>query len=49
MTAAAREHGVGADAIALAVTYDAGLDERLAGLAEPPADYWAERAGLDWN
>jgi aryl-alcohol dehydrogenase-like predicted oxidoreductase len=34
---------------ALAVTYDAGLEERLAGLTEPPADYWAERAGLDWN
>ena len=31
------------------VTYDAELDERLAGLAEPSADYWGERAALDWN
>ena len=78
LAAAARERGVGPDAIAIAaalaqpwsdvvlsgastiemldsnlaaleVTYDAELDERLAGLAEPSADYWDERAELDWN
>jgi aryl-alcohol dehydrogenase-like predicted oxidoreductase len=78
LAAAARERGVGADAIALAgalaqpwsdvvlsgasttemldsnlaareVTYDAQLDERLAGLAEPSDAYWSERAALDWN
>jgi aryl-alcohol dehydrogenase-like predicted oxidoreductase len=78
LAAAARERGVGPDAIAiaaalaqpwsdvvlsgastiemldsnlaaLAVTYDAELDERLAGLAEPSAGYWDERAELDWN
>ena len=78
LAAAARERGVGPDAIAIAaalaqpwsdvvlsgastiemldsnlaaleVTYDAELDERLAGLAEPSAGYWDERAELDWN
>jgi aryl-alcohol dehydrogenase-like predicted oxidoreductase len=78
LAAAARDRGVGADAIALAaalaqpwsdvvlsgasttgmldgnlaalsVVFDAELDERLAGLAEPSAGYWAERSGLDWN
>ncbi len=78
LAAAARERGVGPDAIAIAaalaqpwsdvvlsgastvemldsnlaaleVTYDAELDERLAGFAEPSADYWGERAALDWN
>jgi aryl-alcohol dehydrogenase-like predicted oxidoreductase len=34
---------------ALDVKYDAELDERLAGLREPAAGYWAERADLDWN
>ena len=34
---------------ALAVTYDGELDDRLAGLGEPSAGYWAERAELDWN
>ena len=34
---------------ALGVTYDAELDERLAGLAERSAGYWDERAELDWN
>ena len=34
---------------ALEVDVDAELDERLAGLAEPSAGYWAERAALDWN
>ena len=34
---------------ALEVTYDAELDKRLAGLAEPSADYWSERASLAWN
>jgi aryl-alcohol dehydrogenase-like predicted oxidoreductase len=78
LAAAARERGVGPDAIAIAaalaqpwsdvvlsgasttemldsnlaaleVTYDAELDERLAGLAERSAGYWRERAALDWN
>jgi len=78
LAAAARERGVGPDAIAIAaalaqpwsdvvlsgasttemldsnlaaleLTYDAELDERLAGLAEPSANYWDERAELDWN
>ena len=75
---AARERGVGADAIALAaalaqpwsdvvlsgasttamldsnlaalgVEFDGELDERLAGVAEPSDDYWAERGTLAWN
>ena len=78
LAAAARERGVGPDAIAIAaalaqpwsevvlsgasttemldsnlaaleVTYDAELDKRLAGLAEPSADYWSERGSLAWN
>jgi aryl-alcohol dehydrogenase-like predicted oxidoreductase len=31
------------------VMWDAGLDERLAGLAESPRAYWAARAELPWN
>jgi aryl-alcohol dehydrogenase-like predicted oxidoreductase len=75
---AARELGVGEDAVALAaalarpwadvvlsgaatadqlrsnlqareVTWDEGLERRLAGLAEDPEAYWAGRAALPWN
>jgi aryl-alcohol dehydrogenase-like predicted oxidoreductase len=78
LATAARERGVGADAIALAaalaqpwshivlsgasttemldsnlaalrVSYEAELDERLAGLVEPSDAYWAERGTLAWN
>jgi aryl-alcohol dehydrogenase-like predicted oxidoreductase len=31
------------------VVWDAGLDERLAGLAEPAGAYWAARGELPWN
>ena len=34
---------------ALDVTWDAELDERLAGLAEPAEAYWERRAALAWN
>jgi aryl-alcohol dehydrogenase-like predicted oxidoreductase len=34
---------------ALDVAYDAELDARLAGLAEPPDNYWATRAELSWT
>jgi aryl-alcohol dehydrogenase-like predicted oxidoreductase len=34
---------------ALEVLWDAELEERLAGLAEPPEDYWERRAELAWN
>jgi aryl-alcohol dehydrogenase-like predicted oxidoreductase len=34
---------------ALDVRWDAGLDERLAGLAEPADQYWERRSGLPWN
>jgi aryl-alcohol dehydrogenase-like predicted oxidoreductase len=78
LDAAARDRGVGADAIALAaalaqpwagvvlsgaasvaqleanvrardVAWDAELEERLAGLVEPPGEYWAARAELSWT
>jgi aryl-alcohol dehydrogenase-like predicted oxidoreductase len=34
---------------ALDVRWDAGLDERLAGLAEPADAYWERRSALPWN
>jgi aryl-alcohol dehydrogenase-like predicted oxidoreductase len=34
---------------ALDVRWDAGLDERLAGLAEPADRYWQQRSALPWN
>jgi aryl-alcohol dehydrogenase-like predicted oxidoreductase len=34
---------------ALEVRWDATLDERLAGLAEPADEYWERRAALPWN
>jgi aryl-alcohol dehydrogenase-like predicted oxidoreductase len=34
---------------ALDVHWDAGLDERLAELAEPPGAYWERRSHLPWN
>jgi aryl-alcohol dehydrogenase-like predicted oxidoreductase len=34
---------------ALDVRWDAGLDERLAGLAEPADAYWERRSELSWN
>jgi hypothetical protein len=34
---------------ALTVTVDADLQERLAGLAEPPDEYWERRAALAWT
>jgi aryl-alcohol dehydrogenase-like predicted oxidoreductase len=78
LAAAARERGVGADAIALAialaqpwvdvalsgastpamlesnlealtVSVDAELEEQLAGLEEPAADYWERRSELAWT
>jgi len=35
--------------LAREVAWDAELDERLAQLAEDPADYWARRSELAWN
>src|SRR5919204_2769956 len=34
---------------ALEMRWDAALDERLAGLAEPAEEYWERRAALAWN
>ena len=34
---------------ALDVAYDAEIDARLAGLAEPPEGYWAARGELSWT
>ena len=34
---------------ALDLAWDDGLEQRLAGLAEEPAAYWATRAGLPWT
>ena len=34
---------------ALAVSWDAELDERLAELAEPPDRYWEHRSQMPWN
>ena len=34
---------------ALDVAWDAELEERLAGLAEPAEAYWERRAELAWN
>jgi aryl-alcohol dehydrogenase-like predicted oxidoreductase len=34
---------------ALDVAWDAGLDERLAALAEPAEEYWERRSQLPWN
>ncbi|GAA3036036.1 aldo/keto reductase [Streptosporangium longisporum] len=34
---------------AVGVVWDAGLDERLAGLAEEPGSYWATRGTLPWS
>jgi aryl-alcohol dehydrogenase-like predicted oxidoreductase len=34
---------------ALEVKWDAGLDERLAQLAEPADAYWERRSELPWN
>jgi aryl-alcohol dehydrogenase-like predicted oxidoreductase len=34
---------------ALDVAWDAGLDERLAALAEPAEEYWERRSELPWN
>ena len=31
------------------LTWDAGLEQRFAGLIEEPAAYWAERSALAWN
>jgi hypothetical protein len=29
--------------------WDAELEQRLAGLAEDPSEYWARRSELPWN
>jgi len=34
---------------ARALDWDAELEQRLAGLAEDPATYWARRSELPWN
>ena len=31
------------------VTWDAELEEQLAGLVEEPGAYWATRSALAWN
>jgi aryl-alcohol dehydrogenase-like predicted oxidoreductase len=35
--------------VALELTWDDELEQRLSGLVEEPASYWEARAGLPWN
>ena len=46
--AAAVEH-LRANVRALDVQWDEALEQRLAGLVEPPEQYWKTRSSLAWN
>ena len=49
LSGAATAGQVRSNLAALEVKWDAELDERLAGLAEPAAAYWERRSQLPWN
>lgn len=49
LSGAAQIEHLHANVRALDVGWDDETEERLAGLAEPPAEYWATRSALPWN
>lgn len=49
LSGAAQIEHLHANVRALDVGWDDETEERLAGLAEPPAAYWATRSALPWN
>ncbi|HEY3345048.1 MAG TPA: aldo/keto reductase [Anaerolineaceae bacterium] len=49
LSGAAAPDQVVSNAAALQVNWDAGLNERLASLAEPPEEYWSRRSALAWG
>lgn len=49
LSGAARIEHVHSNVRALDVVWDEETEERLAGLAEPPSEYWSTRSALAWN